>query len=183
MMTRSRLWILAALSVAAFALLTGFTHGQAGGGRGGKGKGMHGAENFMDRRMERVLDQLDLTAEQRQQIDAIRERLRASRPDDQTREAMRANRMQQMQEFWTADTPDVHKLRALVDQRAEMQRARGYQGADAMAEVHQILTPEQRAKVAQMLEELPKLQRKHEDQRRGRMKPGEPRQDQQQRGR
>jgi Spy/CpxP family protein refolding chaperone len=62
----------------------------------------------------------------------------------QTREAFLAE--------WKADEPDAARLHALVDQRAAELTALAHQAVDAAVEVHDTLTPEQRAKVARKIE-------------------------------
>jgi Spy/CpxP family protein refolding chaperone len=53
---------------------------------------------------------------------------------------------------WKAEKPDAAKLHALVDQRAAEMTAMAHQAVDAAVEVHDALTPEQRAKVTKKIE-------------------------------
>lgn len=151
-MKRIHLWSLAVLAVAAFALLTGF--------RPAGGPGFH---RGLDERIERALDEIDATDAQRARIREIRDRLKARL---ETQKADRAKHRQEMKEeqrrFWTSEEPDVAELRARIDERIERHRAHAYAVADAMVEIHGVLTPEQRAQVADLVE-------RHMERKRGRM--------------
>ncbi len=137
-MKKNKLVVLVGLAVASFLLLTGFRH--AGGLP-------HGA--FLDKKIERALDEIEATEEQRAQILAIKERVVASM---QARKGERQAMKQEMLSFWTEENPDPAKVHAKVDERLDARRAAAHEMADAMIEVHRILTPEQRAELAQLIE-------------------------------
>jgi protein CpxP len=99
-------------------------------------------------RLDSTLDDLEATPAQRQQIQAIKDRLLASAQTlHATRQADRAAALAE----WDAASPDRAKIHALVDQRADALRAMAHQAVDAIADAHDVLTPEQRAKVSKKL--------------------------------
>jgi Spy/CpxP family protein refolding chaperone len=115
--------------------------------RGGPGHG-HGPEGFFGARIEDMLDDVDATPQQREQVRAIADRLR------EKGRAMRAGKAanhEQLVAQWEAGQLDRAQLLAHVNERAEQMKAFGQEVADAMIEVQTILTPEQRAKVAKKM--------------------------------
>jgi len=103
------------------------------------------AAAFVTSRVEDALDDLDATPAQRSQILAVKDRMLAEvQKHRDTRQATHAALLAE----WNAETPDRAKLHALVDQRAAEMTATAHQAVDAAIEVHDALTPEQRAKVA-----------------------------------
>jgi protein CpxP len=134
--------VAAFVAVGAVAL-TGFA--------GGCGAHRHGPRDpaeiaaFVSGRVDDLLDDIDATPEQRTRITEVKDRLLAAGTKlhgghAQVHDAIR--------EEWTKDQPDAAKLHALVDARAEEMKAFAHQAVDAGVEVHGILTPEQRAKLA-----------------------------------
>jgi Spy/CpxP family protein refolding chaperone len=103
-------------------------------------------EAMIGKRLDRMLDEVKATPEQRQQIGAIKDRLVAKhRALGDARVATRQELLAQ----WDAATPDMARVHARIDERAKEMQAFAHDAADAMNEVHAILTPEQRAIVAQ----------------------------------
>lgn len=142
-MKKNKLLVLVGLAVASFVMLTGFRHAGGPGPHGGPGGFL------MGRGLEHMLDEIDATDAQRAQIEAIKERLVAAQQAraDERQEGPRA-----LVEFWKQENPDAAQVHAKIDEKFEAHRAAAYQMADAMIEVHHILTPEQRAEVAQLVE-------------------------------
>lgn len=106
---------------------------------------------FVTNRVDDTLDDLDATPAQRTQINAVKDRMLAAAMSH------RETRQQTHDAFvaeWKAERPDAAKLHALVDQRAAELTAMAHQAVDAAVEVHDALTPEQRAKVTRKLERL-----------------------------
>ena len=104
---------------------------------------------FVTDRVDDALDDLDATDAQRSQIHAVKERmLAAGRAFHDEGKGGKAAVL----EAWKAQNPDKASLHALVDERFEAARALAHQAVDAGAEVHGILTPEQREKVTKKLE-------------------------------
>ncbi len=104
---------------------------------------------FVTDRVDDALDDLDATPAQRTRITAVKDRMLAAALShrgtrQETRDAFVAE--------WKAEQPDAARLHALVDQRAAEMTAMAHQAVDAGIEVHDALTPEQRAKVTRKLE-------------------------------
>ncbi len=128
---------------AGFVLLTGF-HG--GGCAGHRGPAQ--LDRIISSHLEDALDNLDATDAQRAQIRALKDdlvkkaqALHAGQPD------LRRELVAQ----WDAASPDMTKVHALVDQRADAMKAFAGDVADAAGKLHAILTPEQRAKISKKL--------------------------------
>jgi Spy/CpxP family protein refolding chaperone len=101
---------------------------------------------FVTERVDDALDDVNATSEQREKIHAVKDRMLARAKElHGDRAAARATIL----EAWKADAPDAAKLHALVDERADAMRALAHEAVDAGIEVHGILTPEQRAKLAE----------------------------------
>jgi protein CpxP len=106
---------------------------------------------FVRDRVDDVLDDLDATDAQRTQIHAIEERALAKAAAlHQDREAVRTELLAQ----WQSPNPDRARLHALVDERFEAMKAMAHEAVDAGVDVHDVLTPEQRAKLTRKIERL-----------------------------
>jgi protein CpxP len=104
---------------------------------------------FVSARVDDVLDDVDATPEQRTRIHAIADRMlaeaKAAHADhDQVHATILAE--------WRAATPDKAKLHALVDARADALRKLAHDAVDAGVEAHDVLTPDQREKLAKKAE-------------------------------
>ena len=98
-----------------------------------------------------ALDDLSATDDQRTRIHAVEERMLAKAATlHAERETIRAELMAQ----WQSPTADRARLHAMVDQRFEELKALAHEAVDAGVEVHDVLTPEQRAKVTAKMERL-----------------------------
>lgn len=161
----SRPWLAAVL--ASSALLVGLAgvpaaqaaprgHGHAEGGMMGMGRGM-----------ERMLDQVNATAEQRAQLRQIGDAARADMQAD--REAQRALR-DQMREIFTQPTVDANAVEALRQQMLAQHDRRSQRSTQAMLEASRVLTPEQRQQMAEKMkqrgERMRERQREHRQDRR-----------------
>lgn len=104
---------------------------------------------FVTDRVDDALDDLDATPAQRTQISAVKDRMLAAAMAN--RETRRESHDAFLAE-WKAEKPDAARLHALVDQRSAEMTALAHQAIDAGVEVHDALTPEQRAKVTRKLE-------------------------------
>jgi periplasmic protein CpxP/Spy len=100
-------------------------------------------------RVEGVLDDLDATPAQRTQVLAVKDRMLG---EIQKHQATRQETHAALLAEWNSPTPDRAKLHALVDQRAAEMTATAHQAVDAAIEVHDALTPDQRAKLARKAE-------------------------------
>ncbi len=146
MMKRSMIAILAAsaLSVAATAYAGGHGHhGKHGkhGGCHGDHRGMHG---FMFEQM------LNLTDEQKATVDDI---YSAAKQQRQAVSADRADERQSMMDLNPADDDYQTQVAELAKQKAARVEQRIIAHAAVYAQVYEILTPEQRAELAQLQEE------------------------------
>jgi protein CpxP len=133
----------AALVAVGAVALTGFAGGCGAHRFGPRDPAQMAA--FVTGRVDDLLDDIDATPEQRTRINEVKDRLLAAGTKlhgehAQVHDAIRAE--------WTKDQPDAARLHALVDGRAEEMKAFAHQAVDAGVEVHGILTPEQRAKLA-----------------------------------
>jgi periplasmic protein CpxP/Spy len=106
---------------------------------------------FVTDRVDDTLDDLNATDAQRQQIHAIKDRMLARAAElHQGSEAVHAEVLAQ----WQSPNPDRAQLHALVDKRMDAMRAMAHEAVDAGIEVHDVLTPEQRAKVTKKIERM-----------------------------
>lgn len=140
----------AVLLAGGFVTLTAFRHGPGGCGPRDPAR----MERFIGNRLDDLLDDIQATPEQRQKIAAVKDRLLAQAkalhqggPADH--QALLAQ--------WESPNPDLSRVHSLIDQRGDAMKGFAHQAADALAEVHALLTPEQRAQLAK------KLRRHHEE--------------------
>jgi Spy/CpxP family protein refolding chaperone len=105
---------------------------------------------FASKRLDHVLDELEATPAQREQLYVIRDRLLGSA---KTFFAGRDSLHQAFVEAIASDEkPDAAELHALVDQRFDEMRKLAHEAVDGAIEAHGILTPEQRRQVAEHLQ-------------------------------
>jgi Spy/CpxP family protein refolding chaperone len=144
-MRKSKLWMILAGTAAVLAL-AGF--GRCGGPHPRDPSQMAA---FVTDRVDDMLDDLNATDAQRQQIHAIKDRLLAQALEmHKDGEPLHA----EVKAQWESATPDRARLHSLVDQRFDAMRAFAHQAVDAAVEVHDILTPEQRAKLERKMERM-----------------------------
>ncbi len=97
-------------------------------------------------RMGRMFEQLNLSAEQQQRIENIKEQRKAS--SEGMRQQMRAT-MEQMRALQASNaTPE--QLRQQHQQIQQMRQQMGNQHFETMLEIREVLTPEQRAQLSEM---------------------------------
>jgi Spy/CpxP family protein refolding chaperone len=136
-----------ALAIGGLLLAAGFAAGCH------RGPGAHRdpaqVARFVGERVDDALDDVDATAPQREQIHAIADRVLA---EGMKLRGDRAALHAELLAAWKAETVDRVRLHAIVDQRIEALRAFAHAAADGAADAHDVLTPEQRAKVARKLE-------------------------------
>lgn len=108
----------------------------------------HGPMGFI---MGKLADELDLSAEQKTQVDKIRDEIKAKMDE---RKKDRENHMQEMEQMFRSDNFDKQKALDFAKQRdAERDEMRSFM-IDEMAKFHSILTPEQRNKAADKMKEF-----------------------------
>jgi periplasmic protein CpxP/Spy len=132
------------------------------GGHGGHGGG-HGMMMMGGRGLERMLDSVNASAEQRTQIKAIAERAKADLQGQ--RDAGKGTRQQMMALFTqpVVDANAVEALRAQQMQRADQASRRMTQ---AMVEVSRVLSPEQRKQLAERMAKRGEMMERHMHERR-----------------
>ena len=120
-------------------------------GPGGHHRDPAEVAKFVTARVDGVLDDVDATAPQREKIHAVTDRLLAEGAKlHGDREKLHA----ELLAMWKADAVDRTRLHALVDERIDALRAFAHVAADGAADAHDVLTPEQRAKVAAKAERM-----------------------------
>ncbi|HET6439782.1 MAG TPA: Spy/CpxP family protein refolding chaperone [Anaeromyxobacter sp.] len=106
---------------------------------------------FITDRVDDALDDLDASDAQRAEVHAIKDRLLEKAEElHQQGEPTHGQVLAQ----WNSPNPDRALLHSLVDQRLEAIRVFAHEAVDAGIEVHDLLTPEQRAKVAKKVERM-----------------------------
>jgi Spy/CpxP family protein refolding chaperone len=103
---------------------------------GGHGGFMSGA------RLDKMLDEVNATADQRAKIHAIHDQLVTKR---KALQATRKDDLKALLAQWDAATPDSAAIHAKIDQRAQAMQSFAHDVADALVQVHGVLTPDQRA--------------------------------------
>jgi periplasmic protein CpxP/Spy len=130
-----------------------------GGGHGGPGMGMM----MGGRGLERMLDSVNATADQRSQIKAIAERAMADLKAQ--RDAAKGTRDQFMTLF-TQPTVDANAAEALRAQKMQQADQASRRMTQAMLEVSRVLTPEQRKQLAERMSQRRSMMERHMNERR-----------------
>lgn len=143
--TGKRGWIVGGLAAAALVMGAGVAASQPWGGQGhGFGPGMRG-----ERGVNRMLERLDATPEQKEKITAI---MKSAREEMQTmRGGMRSFR-EDAARLLKADTIDRAAIEKLRAQRIEQADAASKRMTKAFADVAEVLTPKQRAELVGRME-------------------------------
>jgi periplasmic protein CpxP/Spy len=129
------------------------------GGHGGPGLGMM----MNGRGLERLLDGVNASAEQRTQIKAIAERAMADMKAQ--REAGRGTR-QQMMVLFAQPTVDANAAEALRAQMLQQHDQSSRRMMQAMLEASRVLTPEQRKQIADRAAQRSVMMERHMNERR-----------------
>ena len=132
-------WTTLTLAVFAVGALT--LTASRGPGHGGPAH----MERFVANRLDDMLDDLRATDAQRQQIQAIKDKIVA---DAKALRAGHGDVHEELLAQWQLDTPDAARVHAIVDGRADSMKRLADEVTDALLQVHGILTPEQRAQIA-----------------------------------
>src|SRR5690606_35448891 len=104
--------------------------------------------------MRGPMSQLDLTATQQAQIKAImQEKYSGNKNDRPKYQAARMQMQQQMQALTNAKTLDAAAVNRLADQQAAKTKQRFIERVQTEHAISQVLTPEQRQKMAQLKSE------------------------------
>ncbi len=148
----------------------GMMAGGHGPGHHARGQEGHGGMGFMGgpRQMARMLDAVEATPEQRQQIrgilDAARRDLKAQR------ESGKALRDQARQVF-TQPNVDANAAEALRQQMLARHDQSSRRMMQAMLEVSRVLTPEQRQKLGQRMDRAREMMQRHRAERESLQRP------------
>jgi protein CpxP len=156
-----------ALLVAVLGTLTLSAWAQPfGGGDHRGGPGMHGGGAgmmFSGRGLDRMLDSVNATSEQRTQIKQIAERARADLKAQH--EASRAGR-EQMMKLFTAPVVDANAVEAARQQNLQRHDQASRRITQAMVEASRVLTPEQRQQLADRAAKRRDMMQRHMQERR-----------------
>ncbi len=106
-------------------------------------------EKFVNKHVEKLIQEIQATDAQKTKIYAIRDSVL---PDILALSKDRKAAKEEFKQAWSKDTFDKAKVQATADRLGDEYRAFGHKILDAMGEFHAILTPEQRDKVAKMWE-------------------------------
>ncbi len=134
-------WKKASLALAAIALLVGATAAFAAG----QGRGAH-MKQMITKRVAAAEDYIQATPEQRQVIEAARDNIVATM--EQRIAAHKADRGQWIA-LLTGDTLDASQIVDAAGKHADEIRATAATIAPDLVKVHDVLTPAQRAKLAE----------------------------------
>ncbi|HEX7488398.1 MAG TPA: Spy/CpxP family protein refolding chaperone [Anaeromyxobacteraceae bacterium] len=107
-------------------------------------------DQMVERRLTKMLDTVQATDAQRLQITSIKDKVLA---DGKALRATHQSTRQQLLALWKSDQPDAAQVHALVDTRVDGMKTFADEVADAMLQVHAILTPAQRATIADQIQQ------------------------------
>lgn len=155
---RRRFWKRAGIAALLGAALTGagvgvFAHGGPGRGWGGPG-GWHGMRDEspelrakrVDLMIEHMLDGIDVSAEQKTRINAI---VTATMNDMQPLRKQRTDARREAIEILTQPTIDRAKIEAFRVEKLKLAEAASQRITQGIVDVAEVLTPEQRAALAE----------------------------------
>jgi Spy/CpxP family protein refolding chaperone len=160
---RARLMV-ATLIVAAAGVCASIAQAQpAAGPRGEARHHMHGGGFMGGRMLERALDSVNASAEQRTRI---REIMKAAAGDvRQQRQATRGYREQAM-ELFAQPTVDARAVEALRQQMVQQHDQTSRRWTQALLDASAVLTPEQRQQLAERMKQRREMMQRHMQERR-----------------
>jgi Spy/CpxP family protein refolding chaperone len=135
-------------------------HGRHGdhAGMGGPGMGM-----MMGRGLDRMLDGVNATTEQRTQIKTIAE---AARADLKAQHEANKGLREKMAALFTQPTVDANAVEALRAQMLAQHDQASRRITQAMLDVSRVLTPEQRQQIAERMQQRREMMQRHFQERR-----------------
>lgn len=158
-MKTSRTLVTAVLASTLFVATAGLSAAHAGP----RGHGPAEVGQMDGRGMERMLDAVNATAEQRAQIRQIHETARADmRAQHETQRGLR----EQMRQLFTQPTVDANAVEALRQQMMAGHDRRSQRMTQAMVEASRVLTPEQRRQIGERMQRRSEMMRRHHEERR-----------------
>lgn len=154
------------MAITCFVALAGLASALAqaqpmGGRHGGPDGPMAGP--FGGRMMERMLDNVDATAEQRTRI---REIAKSAAADLQAQHDSRRALRDQAMTLFTQPTVDARAAEALRQQMLQQHDQASRRWMQAMLDASAVLTPEQRAKLAERMKQRREVMERHQRERR-----------------
>jgi Spy/CpxP family protein refolding chaperone len=138
------------VALAGATAVTAFAHGP--------GRGDMAGGPFMGRMSERMLDSVDATAEQRAQIRQITE---AARADLRAQRDGRRALHEQAMDLFKQPTVDANAAEALRQQMLQQHDQASRRMLQAMLDVSRVLTPEQRARLAERAAQRRDMMKRH----------------------
>lgn len=160
-MKTSRTLMTAVLASTLFVATAGLSTVHAG--PRGHGHGPTEVGQMGGRGMDRMLDAVNATAEQRAQIRQIHEAARADmRAQHETQRGLR----EQMRQLFTQPTVDANAVEALRQQMMAGHDRRSQRMTQAMVEASRVLTPEQRQQIGERMQRRGEMMRRHHEERR-----------------
>lgn len=168
MKTKTSRWTTLVLSVAvvatAGAFVVGATAAPHDGAMGGHGMMMHGGGHgpMSARMLERMLDRVDATAEQRAQIKTI---MQGAMTEMQAQRGSRQAMHEQAMALFTQPTVDARAAEALRVQQVARFDAASKRMLQAMLDVSRVLTPEQRQRLAESMKQRHDMMQRHRHER------------------
>ena len=118
----------------------------------------HDKSMGMGNRMNKLLQQLELSPEQSQQIETIQQQFRSE--NEPLWQEMQANR-QQMRSLLTSET-SAEELRQQHQQAQSLHQQLSDNRFETMLQIREVLTPEQRTQLAEMMEQHRGRKRGHD---------------------
>lgn len=157
----SKRLLVAALVVATAGTLA--VGAQARGGHGGWG-GHGGGHSMMagGKGMERMLDGVNATPEQRAQVQRIFE---AARNDLKSQADARRDLRQRSMQLFAQPTVDANAVEAVRQQMLQQHDQTSRRMSQAMVEASRVLTPEQRAQLAERMQKRQEMMQRHQRER------------------
>jgi protein CpxP len=154
-----------ALAAAGTVALTAAARPGPQGGPGGHG--MHGGPGMGwfggGKHLERLLDSVDATPEQRAQIKQITQ---AAMTDLKAQRESGTSLREQGMALFAAPTVDANAVEALRQKMLQQHDQSSRRMSQAMLDVSRVLTPEQRAKLATQLKSRKEMMQRHRQERR-----------------
>ena len=129
-------------SVVSFVLLTGFHGGCTPSSPEARARMIN---RMASAKVDDMLDDLEATDAQRQRVHEIKDSLlKEGMP---LMDSHRRARLELRSE-WESETPNAGRVHAIIDDRIDGMRAFVHKIADGAIEIHQLLTPKQRAEIS-----------------------------------
>ncbi|MEM6730695.1 MAG: Spy/CpxP family protein refolding chaperone [Myxococcota bacterium] len=129
-------------------LMLGATAAYAGWGKRSDGPNLERAQRFIKWRVNDVLDEIDATERQTDEINRVVDGL-ISDALPMIEEHKRTKG--EFRELFFSESPDAEAVHAAIDERIAKFSSLAHKAADAALEVHETLTPEQRGELQEML--------------------------------